>query len=125
VSNHAIDGKPYKQPHFATPNFLFRNLGGGKFVDVSANSGVCPPNFPTRSVAVFDFEGDGLLDLLVGECFFQGGQSRTRLFRNLAPFVPKSLTLHRHQDHSRLAHCCILLLLGIRITAERHLCLPP
>jgi hypothetical protein len=83
VSNHAIDGKAYKEPHFATPNALFRNLGDGKFIDVSANSGVCPPDFPARSVAVLDYDGDGLLDLLVGECFFQGGQSRTRLFRNL------------------------------------------
>lgn len=83
VSNHAIDGKPYKMPHFAAPNFLFRNQGGGKFVDVSAGSGVCPTEFPARSVAVLDFDGDGLLDLLVGECFFQGGQSRSRLFRNL------------------------------------------
>jgi hypothetical protein len=82
VSNHAIDGKPYKMPHFSTPNFLFRNDGGGKFTDVSAASGACPAEFPARSVAVLDYDGDGLLDLLVGECFFQGGKSRSRLFRN-------------------------------------------
>ena len=82
VSNHAIDGKPYKLPHFSTPNFLFRNDGGGKFSDVSAGSGACPADFPARSIAVLDYDGDGLLDLLVGECFFQGGKSRSRLFRN-------------------------------------------
>jgi hypothetical protein len=82
VSNHAIDGKPYKMPHFSTPNFLFRNDGGGKFTDVSAASGACPQGFPARSIAVLDYDGDGLLDLLVGECFFQGGKSRSRLFRN-------------------------------------------
>lgn len=81
-SNHAIDHKPYKQPHYSTPNFLFRNDGGGKFSDVSAGCGACPADFPARSVAVLDFDGDGLLDLLVGECFFQGGKSRSRLFRN-------------------------------------------
>ena len=37
VTNHAIDGKPYKQPHFSAPNALFRNDGGGKFTDVSAD----------------------------------------------------------------------------------------
>src|SRR5262245_9172469 len=83
ISNHAIDGKAYKQPHYGAPNALFRNDGGGTFTDVSAGSGVCPADFPARSVAVLDFDGDGLLDLLVGECFFQGGQSRSRLFRNL------------------------------------------
>jgi hypothetical protein len=82
VSNHAIDGKPYKMPHYSTPNFLFRNEGGGKFTDVSAASGTCPSDFPARSVAVLDYDGDGLLDLLVGECFFQGGKSRSRLFGN-------------------------------------------
>lgn len=82
VSNHAIDWKPYKLPHFSAPNFLFRNEGAGKFTDVSAGSNACPPDFPARSIAVLDFDGDGLLDLLVGECFFQGGKSRSRLFRN-------------------------------------------
>jgi enediyne biosynthesis protein E4 len=82
VTNHAIDGKPYKMPHFATPNALFRNEGKGKFTDVSKDSGACPSDFPARSATVLDFDGDGLLDLLVGECFFQGGKSRSRLFRN-------------------------------------------
>lgn len=86
LSHHAIDGQPYKMPHFSTPNFLFRNDGGGKFVDVSAGSGACPTVFPARSAAVLDFDGDGRLDLLVGECFFQGGKSRSRLFRNLGNF---------------------------------------
>jgi hypothetical protein len=82
ISHHAIDGKPYKQPHFSTPNFLFRNDGGGRFSDVSAASGACPTEFPARSAAALDYDGDGLVDLLVGECFFQGGKSRSRLYRN-------------------------------------------
>jgi len=86
TTNHAIDGKPYKMPHFAAPNALFRNEGAGKFTDVSATSGVCPLSFAARSVAALDYDGDGLLDLLVGECFFQGGESRSRLFRNLGGF---------------------------------------
>jgi hypothetical protein len=86
LSHHAIDGKPYKMPHFSVPNFLFRNEGGGKFTDVSATSGACPSDFPARSAAVLDYDGDGRLDLLVGECFFQGGKSRSRLFRNRGDF---------------------------------------
>jgi hypothetical protein len=92
LTHHAIDGKPYKMPHFSTPNFLFRNDGGGKFVDVSAGSGACPGEFPARSVAVLDYDGDGLLDLLVGECFFQGGKGRSRLFRNLGGLKFKDVT---------------------------------
>lgn len=95
VSHHAIDGKPYKMPHFAAPNALFRNDGAGKFTDVSAASAACPADFPARSVAVLDYDGDGLLDLLVGECFFQGGKSRSRLFRNLGGL--------KFQDVSRAA----------------------
>lgn len=92
TSNHAIDGKPYKMPHFETPNFLFRNDGGGKFTDVSKGSGACPADFPARSIAVLDYDGDGLLDLLVGECFFQGGKSRSRLFRNVGNLKFQNVT---------------------------------
>lgn len=82
ATNHAIDGKAYGQPHYGEPNHLFRNDGGGKFTDVSTASGTCPTGIAARSVAAVDFDGDGLLDLFVGECYFQGGQSRTRLYRN-------------------------------------------
>lgn len=45
---------------------LYRNAGGGKFVDVSAVSGACPASLVRcRDVGVFDYDGDGLLDLLV------------------------------------------------------------
>jgi hypothetical protein len=65
---------------------LFRNDGGGKFTDVSANNAACPEAFGGRSVAVLDFDGDGRLDLLVGEDplpGYNGSKTRsTRLFRN-------------------------------------------
>lgn len=83
ITNHAIDGEKYRQPHYGEPNHLFRNDGGGKFVDVSEASAACPQGIAARSATVLDYDGDGLLDLLVGECFFQGGESRTRLYRNL------------------------------------------
>jgi enediyne biosynthesis protein E4 len=81
ATNHAIDYPG--QPHFQQPSTLFRNEGGGQFTDISASSGACPAGYAQRSVAAVDIDGDGLLDLLVGECFFQGGTSRSRLFRNL------------------------------------------
>src|SRR5262249_13183851 len=48
----------------AAPPALFRNDGGGKFTDVSRDSGACPPGFMGRTVAAADFDGDGLLDLV-------------------------------------------------------------
>lgn len=86
LSNHAIDAAAYKQPHYGAPNYLFRNDGGGRFTDVSAESGSRPVvkgDFAGRSVTVLDYDGDGLLDLLVGECIYQGGQGRTKLLRNV------------------------------------------
>ena len=83
LSNHAIDpDRNGGQFHYATPNRLFRN-DNGRFTDVSDGSGACPPLMAMRSAAALDYDGDGLLDLLVGEDFFQGGKSRSRLFHNL------------------------------------------
>lgn len=71
-----------KSGESATGNKLFRN-DGGQFVDVSAASHACPEAFRGRSVCALDFDGDGLLDLLVGESVSYGSQKRSRLFRNL------------------------------------------
>ena len=46
------------------PNHLFRNLGGGKFEDVTAKAKVGDPGFST-SAMFFDYDKDGRLDLLV------------------------------------------------------------
>jgi len=59
------DGRP---DLFATDSFgpsrLFRNAGGGRFTEVTAESGIrTPPN--TRSAAFADVDGDGDLDLFV------------------------------------------------------------
>ncbi|MBI1903117.1 MAG: CRTAC1 family protein [Planctomycetia bacterium] len=72
--------------HELSPCTLFRNDGRGKFTDVSKDNGACPAAFGGRSAAVLDFDGDGLLDLLVGEDplpGYNGSPTKsTRLFRN-------------------------------------------
>lgn len=92
ATNHAINSKKPETAHFMTPNALFRNDGSGKFSDVSKESGACVEGMACRSVSAVDYNGDGLLDLLVGECFFQGGKSRTRLYRNEGKLVFKDVT---------------------------------
>ena len=82
ATNHAINSKKPETAHFMTPNALFRNDEKGKFTDISKESGACPEGMACRSACALDYNGDGLLDLLVGECYFQGGKSRTRLYRN-------------------------------------------
>ena len=90
TTNHAIEFAG--QPHFQEPNHLFRNDGGGKFTDVSAASNACARGYACRSACVLDYDGDGLLDLLAGECFFQGGTSRSRLYRNKGNLVFEDTT---------------------------------
>lgn len=92
ITNHAIQGRGDEQSHYAEPNHLFRNDGNGRFTDVSQASGACPTGLAARSATVLDFDGDGLLDLLVGECFFQGGKSRSKLFRNQGDFKFEDVT---------------------------------
>ena len=78
---------------------LLRNDGQGRFTNVSESSGACPAAFGGRSVAVLDYDGDGHLDLLVGEDpipGYNGSPTRSsRLFRN-----PGNL---RFEDASRAA----------------------
>lgn len=66
---------------------LFRNEGGGKFTNIAAGNGACPSEFGGRSATALDYDGDGLLDLLVGEDpnpGYNGSKTKsTRLFRNL------------------------------------------
>jgi hypothetical protein len=76
------------QPKDGVPGCaLYRNEGGGKFSDASEGNGACPQEFGGRSAAAVDFDGDGRLDLLVGEepnIGYNGSKTRsTRLFRNL------------------------------------------
>ncbi|HLI76445.1 MAG TPA: CRTAC1 family protein [Acidobacteriaceae bacterium] len=56
----------YPQLHYKEPMLLARNLGGGKFVDVSAQSGaVFAQPWVGRGMAVGDLDNDGRLDAVV------------------------------------------------------------
>jgi hypothetical protein len=65
---------------------MFRNDGKGQFTDVSKDNNACPTAFGGRSATAFDYDGDGLLDLLVGEDpvpGYNGSPTKSsRLFRN-------------------------------------------
>ena len=60
-------------------NKLFENVNG-RFRDVSDENDACII-MGGRSIGVLDYDGDGLLDLLVAEDKWTGG--RSRLFRNI------------------------------------------
>ncbi len=90
VSSNTLPRPGAKEPARsaqAEPSRLFRNDGGGKFVDVSATCGACPPDlYRTRDIGVFDYDGDGLLDLFVTQDPLLVRDKlvpRCRLFRNL------------------------------------------
>ncbi len=70
----------YCHPKYFTglPNRLYRNLGGGKFEDVSARSGIGAHAGRGMSVAFADYDGDGLTD-----AFVTNDNEPNFLFRNL------------------------------------------
>jgi hypothetical protein len=75
---------------------LLRNDGKGNFTDISKDCGACPPEFGGRSATVLDYDGDGLLDILVGEDPIPGYNGsktkRSRLFRNKGNFKFEDVT---------------------------------
>ncbi|HZT70696.1 MAG TPA: CRTAC1 family protein [Terriglobia bacterium] len=65
---YAPTGQPdYCSPlaYHAIPSRLYRNLGNGRFVDVTGTSGVGSSYGPGLGVICMDFNGDGLIDIYV------------------------------------------------------------
>ncbi len=80
TNGHVTDNVELYDPqvHYRESDLLFENVGGGKFKDVSAESG---PAFRVKHVgrgaAIGDFDNDGDLDIAIADC---GGPPL--LFRN-------------------------------------------
>jgi len=65
VYPHLIDN-PVGGEHYHQPRLLFRNLGGGRFADVSTQSGPgISEKRSSRGLAVGDLDNDGDLDMVV------------------------------------------------------------
>ncbi len=60
---------------------LFRNLGKGKFQDVTAEAGLAPRNHPS-GITFVDYDHDGDLDLLVTGAPIKAGDESNVLWRN-------------------------------------------
>jgi hypothetical protein len=64
-----LDGKtksyctPERYP--GTSSHLYRNLGGGRFEDVTKKAGIATENQKALGVAPWDYDGDGRVDILV------------------------------------------------------------
>ncbi|WP_044558878.1 CRTAC1 family protein [Azospirillum sp. B4] len=63
----------------AGPNLLFRNLGGGQYEEIADAVGLDDPHADASAATILDADGDGLVDLLLGNA--QGPQ---RLFQHRA-----------------------------------------
>ena len=59
------------------PNSLLRNLGGGRFRDVTFEAGLAAAHYPTQTAAWADYDNDGHLDLFVGNEY-----APSQLFKN-------------------------------------------
>lgn len=85
VTNHS---SPRAMPDTAPgrPNLLYRALPGRKWKDVSAESGAVTAGATSRNIMPIDFDGDGLLDLLVVHAVGKSPGRKTTLFRNKGDF---------------------------------------
>ena len=65
----SMDGstKSYCTPesYKGTSSKLYRNLGGGKFADVTQQAGLGDPTAKSLGVVTFDYDGDGWTDLFI------------------------------------------------------------
>ncbi len=69
-------------PEGEHPNSLLRNVGGGRFVDVTQKVGLAGAHHPTQAAAFGDYDNDGDLDLYVANESVDGDVRHSQLFRN-------------------------------------------
>lgn len=64
------------------PLSLLRNNGNGTFTDVTEEAGLLSHHAPSQTAACFDYNGDGWIDLYIGNESEGADQSPNELFRN-------------------------------------------
>lgn len=64
------------------PNSLLRNIGNGKFIDVTFEAGLGEAHYPSKTAAWADYDNDGDLDLFVGNETTPTLECPSQLFRN-------------------------------------------
>jgi len=87
---HHVD-KPYGKEG----NFLYENDGKGNFTDVTDNSGLyVEAPFLGRNTFVFDYDGDGMLDIYLQDDFVLPNEARadSRLMKNMGGLRFKDVT---------------------------------
>lgn len=98
TTHQSFEGTKHQKPN----NFIYDNDGLGNFTDVTEESGLdfgWP--FLGRNAFVFDYDGDGLLDLLMQEDFLRadvsGGDSR--LMKNIGSLKFEDVTAKANLPH--------------------------
>lgn len=114
TSHQSFDGPAYEGTEHQRPrtgynvknerpnNFLFENDGTGNFIDITDHAGLdLGWPFLGRNTFVFDYDGDGLLDLLMQEDFvapFKSG-GNSRLLKNLGSLKFEDVTAKANLPH--------------------------
>ena len=91
VSHSSIDTR---NERYSTGNFLFKNDGKGNLTDVTEGSGLdIELPFTARNTFVFDFDGDGLLDIFMQEDYLYSVSGvNSRLMKNMGNLQFKDVT---------------------------------
>ena len=87
-------------------NSLLRNevgAGAGRFVDVTRAAGLAAPAYPTQVAAWGDYDGDGDLDLYVGNEASEAHEYPSQLFRNQGDGTFEDVAAEAGVDNLRYA----------------------
>jgi len=96
ISSH-IATRSSQNPVLTRPNYLFRNDGRGRMIDVSAKSNLVfnSDSVPcsVRNTFVLDYDGDGMIDLLMqDDDVWQWSVGKSHLMRNMGNMIFKDVT---------------------------------